>query len=83
MNEQLTRYSQVPLVVEAELGRRTLTVREILSLSPGSLIKLASPVGSKVTVYVGGTSLCAGDMMRRGEAAAVRISSFFDPQGRS
>jgi flagellar motor switch protein FliN/FliY len=76
MQEQLTRYAQVSLPVEAELGRRMMSVREILSLSPGSLLALPTPAGSKATVLVGGASFCFGDMMRRGRSAAVRITGF-------
>jgi flagellar motor switch protein FliN/FliY len=83
MLEKLTKYSRVRIGVEAELGRRTMTVREILSLSPGSVITLPRPVGSKVAVFVGGASFGSGDMMRRGKTSAVRVSSFSAPQGRS
>ena len=83
MDEQLTRYSQVPLDVEAELSRRSMTVREILALAPGSLVSLPNRVGSKVMVLVGGAPFCSGDVMRRGKAAAVRVSSFFDSEGKS
>jgi flagellar motor switch protein FliN/FliY len=82
MDEPLTRYAQVSLPVEAELGRRAMAVREILSLSPGSLLTLPNPVGSKVTLFVGGASFCSGDMMRRGRAAAVRITGFESRDGK-
>jgi flagellar motor switch/type III secretory pathway protein FliN len=81
--QQLARYSQIPLTVEAELGRRTLTVREILSLSTGSVMRLPIPVGSKVAVVVGGAPFGVGDIMRRGKAVAVRISNFPGSEGKS
>ena len=76
VEEQMIRYAQVSLLVEAELGRCAMSVREILSLSPGSLITLPNLVGSKVTLFVGGASFCSGDMMRRGRTAAIRITDF-------
>ncbi len=81
MNEELmARYTQLTLSVEAELGRRAMSVREILSLSPGSLIALPNAVGSKVTLFAGGAPFCSGDMMRLGGAPAVRITGFESPQ---
>ncbi len=62
--------------MEAELGRCAMSVREILSLSPGSLLVLPNAVGSKVTLFVGGAPFCSGDVMRLGGAAAVRITGF-------
>jgi flagellar motor switch protein FliN/FliY len=74
--EQSERYAQISLPLEAELGRCAMSVREILSLSPGSLVPLPNAVGSKVTLFVGGAPFCSGDMMRLGGAAAVRITAF-------
>ena len=74
--EQMSRYAQLSFPVEAELGRCEKSVREILSLSPGSVLTLPQPVGSKMNLYVGGAPFCSGDMMRLGGAVAVRITGF-------
>jgi flagellar motor switch/type III secretory pathway protein FliN len=74
--EKMMRYAQLSFPLEAELGRCEMLVRDILSLAPGSLLTLDRPVGSKVTLYVGGASLCSGDMMRPGRAVALRIAGF-------
>ena len=72
----MLRYAQLCFPVEAELGRCEKSVREILSLSPGSILTLAQPVGSKMKLYAGGASFCSGDMIRSGSAVAVRITGF-------
>jgi type III secretion system YscQ/HrcQ family protein len=46
------------LVVEA--GRASLSVREILSLSPGTVIPLERPVSAEVTLAAGGRTLAHG-----------------------
>ena len=74
--QQMSRYAQLSFPVEAELGRCEKSVREILSLSPGSLLTLPQKVGSKMTLYVGGASFGSGDMMRLGSAVALRITGF-------
>ena len=74
--EKMSRYAQLSFPVEAELGQCEKSVREILSLSPGSILTLPQPVGSKMTLYAGGASLCSGDMMRLGRSVAVRITGF-------
>jgi flagellar motor switch protein FliN/FliY len=73
--EKAARYSSLPLPVESELGRCNMSVREILSLAPGSLIKLG-PVGSRVELYVGGAPFGAGEVIRVGGSLAVRITAF-------
>lgn len=72
----MSRYAQLSFRVEAELGRCEKSVREILSLSPGSVLTLPQPLGSKMNLYVGGAPFCSGDMMRLGGAVAVRITGF-------
>ena len=74
--EQMTRYAQLSFPLEAELGRCELSVHEILSLVPGSLLTLDQAVGSKVNLFVGGASFCSGDMMRPGSTVALRITGF-------
>jgi flagellar motor switch protein FliN len=76
LNEHIARFEQIPLSVESELGRCSMPVREILSLAPGSLIKLTSPVGSKVDVFVGGAPFAFGDVTRLGSAIGVRLTGF-------
>ena len=74
--EQVAPYALLPLPVESELGRCSMSVREILSLAPGSLIRLSRPVGSKVSLSVGGAPFGTGDVIRVGNATAVRITGF-------
>ena len=45
-----------------------MSVREILSLAPGSLIKLSSSVGSPVDLYVGGARFGSGEIVKAGDS---------------
>ena len=72
----MSRYAQLSFPVEVELGKCEKSVREILSLSPGSILTLPQPVGSKMTLYAGGASFCSGDMMRLGSKVGFRITGF-------
>ena len=74
--EQVARYAEVPLPVESELGQCTMSVREILSLAPGSVVKLSRPLASKVDLLVGGALFGSGELVRVGNSIAVRITSF-------
>ena len=76
LNEHIARFEQVPLNVESELGRCSMQVHEILSLVPGSLIRLSSPVGSKVDVFVGGAPFGFGEVTRLGNSIGVRLTGF-------
>jgi flagellar motor switch protein FliN/FliY len=80
IEDQMARYGQLSLPVEAELGQCTMSVRDILSLSPGSILTLPQSVGSKIALFAGGASFCSGDMIRTGGVVALRITGFENPQ---
>ncbi len=67
----MSRYAQLSFPLEAELGRCEMPVCEILSLAPGSLLTLDQPVGSKVTLFVGGASFCSGRHDASGRRSGV------------
>jgi flagellar motor switch protein FliN/FliY len=71
--ESLVRFATLSLGVEAELGRCTMSVREILSLAPGGLIRLSRSVGSPVDLYVGGARFSSGEIVKTGDSVGVRI----------
>jgi flagellar motor switch protein FliN/FliY len=74
--EQLARYAQLPVSVESELGQCIMSVREILSLAPGSVIKLSRPVASKVDLLVGGAPFGSGELVRVRDSIAIRLTNF-------
>jgi flagellar motor switch protein FliN/FliY len=74
--EQLARYAQLPVSVESELGQCTMSVREILSLAPGKVIKLSRPLASKVDLFVGGAPFGSGELVRVRDSIAIRITNF-------
>ena len=74
--EQIKRYAGLPLVVESELGRRMLPMRDVVALAPGSIIKLQAVSGANVSVLVGGAPFATGEVIRIGKAPGVRLVSF-------
>jgi flagellar motor switch protein FliN/FliY len=79
----------VEMSVTAELGRTRMTVRELLSLSPGSVVELDRAAGSPVDVLVNGTLVARGEVVVIDEEFGIRISEIVGmeptsviPQGR-
>jgi flagellar motor switch/type III secretory pathway protein FliN len=80
LNEQMAHYGKLPLPLEPELGRCSLTVGEILALAPGSLIKLSRPVGDKIDINVAGVRFGSGELIRMGGVLSLRIAGFHTVQ---
>jgi flagellar motor switch protein FliN/FliY len=70
----LTLLADVEMGVTAELGRRRMTVRELLSLTPGTVIELDRAAGSPVDVLVNGTLIARGEVVVVDEEFGIRIS---------
>jgi flagellar motor switch/type III secretory pathway protein FliN len=76
LQEQIAHYGKLPLPLQPELGRCSLTVGEILALAPGSLIKLSRPLGDKIDINVAGVRFGSGELVRMGGVLSVRVAGF-------
>ena len=73
-SENIARYSALTFSLEPELGRCQMSVRDVLALAPGSVIKLSRPVGSKIEILVGGTLFGTGELVQLSGKLALRFS---------
>ena len=69
----------VPVTITAELGGTTLTVREVLTLSPGMLIKLDVLAGELATMSINKQKFGRGEVMVINDNYGIRITSVFKP----
>ena len=73
----------VEMGVTAELGRRRMTVRDLLALTPGSVIELDRAAGAPVDVLVNGTLIARGEVVVIDEEFGIRIAEIVaaEPMG--
>ena len=64
----------VPLQVSVEIGRTKKQVKEILTLSQGSLVVLYKLAGEQVDVFVNGQHVAKGDVVVIDDNFGVRIT---------
>jgi len=74
----LSRFGDVPVVIEVELDRRILTMRSILDLKVGSLIVTTRSAGENIDIYIGGTLVGFGEIVVIENMIGVRITDFRD-----
>lgn len=72
--EILQSQADVWIDVEVEIDRTALTLRQILELSPNSLIRLSRLAGENIDVFVGGAHVGQGEILVSDEAVTVRIA---------
>jgi flagellar motor switch protein FliN/FliY len=74
--EELGHLSDVPVPIEVELDHRIKTMREILDLEPGSLIKMTRSAGENMLILIGGNLVGSGEIVVIDDSMGIRISDF-------
>jgi flagellar motor switch protein FliN len=73
---------EVEMGVTVELGRTRMLVRDILDLSPGSVIELDRAAGAPIDVLVNGTLIARGEVVVIDEEFGIRITEVIGYQSR-
>ncbi len=74
--EQIAAFADVPLDVEVELGRKVMSIEQVLELHPESVIRIARSAGDNIDILVGGTLIGYGEIVIIEDAVGVRITDF-------
>ena len=74
--EQIAPMSGVPLDVEVELDRRVMTMREVLELEIGSVIRMNRSAGENIDILIGGALVGFGEIVIIEDSMGVRITDF-------
>lgn len=73
-NGNLELILDVPLGVSVELGRVKMPVRQLLSLTAGSVIELAKLAGEPLDVLINGRPVARGEAVMVNEKFGVRLT---------
>ena len=70
----LGRVRDIPLEVTVELGRTRLLIRDIMDLSPGSIIELDKLAGEPVDLFANGLLVARGEVIVIDDNFGVRVT---------
>jgi len=74
--EEIADFADVPVEVEVELGRRVMTIAQILELGPDSVIRMARSAGDNMDILIGGSLIGFGEIVIIEDSVGVRITDF-------
>jgi flagellar motor switch protein FliN/FliY len=77
--DEFARFQTVPLTVRIDVGRRTMKVRDILTLRRDSVFDLPKSAGENVEVVVNGALLGYGEVVETEGKAGIRITDLYEP----
>jgi flagellar motor switch protein FliN len=76
MLEELGHCADIPIEIVVELDRKVLTVREILNLAPGSVMKMRRSAGENIDILAGDALVAFGEIVIIESTMGVRITDF-------
>jgi len=74
--ESLQHIADVKLDIEVELDRKVVTLRQVLELETGSVVKLTRSAGENIDIMVGGVVVAFGEIVVIEDMMGVRITDF-------
>ena len=74
--DEIGHFSDIALDVLVELDRKVMTVRDILALDKGSVIKMNRSAGENLDILVGGSLIAFGEIVIIESSMGVRITDF-------
>lgn len=72
----------IPVGVTVELGRAKISIRELLSIAPGSVVELDSLAGTPLNMLVNGCLIARGEVVVVDDRFGIRLVDITSPNER-
>lgn len=79
ITENLKQFLDIPLTLKAELGRTSITVREVLKLKDGTVLELDKLVGEPMEITINSLLIARGEVVVVNERFGIRVTDVIDP----
>ena len=74
--DEIRGFEDLQIDVGVEVGRRPMSLRSILELEHGSVVKLPRPAGENMDVLVGSAFVGHGEIVVMEDIVGIRITDF-------
>lgn len=72
----------LPVTITLEVGRTRLSLRDLLRISPGSVVKLDRNASDPMDMLVNGKLVARGEVVMVGQQYGIRVSEVVTPEQR-
>lgn len=80
--QNLDMVMDIPITLSLELGHTRMSIRELLRLTQGSVVKLDRPGGDPLDILVNGCLVARGEVVVINERFGMRITDIVSPEER-
>jgi flagellar motor switch protein FliN/FliY len=75
-SKKMDSFADIAVVVEAHFEERMMDLRDVLALTPGTVIALNRPAGETLRVYVDDVFIASAEVIVIEDHLALRITEF-------
>ena len=80
--ENLKVLENIDVNLTVEVGRKEITIRELIRLNEGYVVELDRLAGDPLDIMVNNTKIAKGEVVMVGERFGVRFGEIVDPEKR-
>ncbi len=74
--EEIAHLQDTRIDLEVELDRRVMSLRELLQLEPGVLLRMTRSAGENIDILVDGRVIGFGEIVIIEDAMGIRVTDF-------
>jgi flagellar motor switch protein FliN/FliY len=74
--EEVATVADIPVKIEVELDRKVMSMKDVLDLDVGSVVRMSRSAGENIDILIGGTLIGSGEIVIIEDAVGVRITDF-------
>ena len=82
LSEDLNLVLDIPVKMTVELSRTKMTIKELLRLSPGSIVSLDGLAGEPLDILINGYLIAQGEVVVVSDKFGIRITDIITPSER-
>ncbi len=74
--DEIAHLQDIRIDLEVELDRRVISLRELLQLEPGGLLRMTRSAGENIDILVDGRVIGFGEIVIIEDAMGIRVTDF-------
>jgi flagellar motor switch protein FliN/FliY len=79
LSKEMDQFLDIPLEVSVDLGRTRMSIRQMLQLSPNSVLELNKLVGEPMEIHINNVLIARGEVVVVNERFGIRVTDVIDP----
>jgi flagellar motor switch protein FliN/FliY len=78
--EEIAHLHDTRIRLEVELDRKVMTLRELMQIEVGGVLRMARSAGENIDILVEGTVIAFGEIVIIEDSMGIRVSDFLNDE---